>query len=91
MSPFSRRLQQAIVREFVVGVTKPSASNTGPRSATFTVINGDYIASTAGMTITGLDIHGNLKITANNITIQDCIIRGRGNNQYISGFSPFLV
>jgi hypothetical protein len=105
MSPFSRRLQVASSVfsgvDLVLGTTKPTAANSGPRIpvSTMTIaplVNGDYTVSTAGVTVQGLDIRGNLIVNAANVTIQDCIIRGHINRVRTDLYSvdnnnPFLV
>jgi hypothetical protein len=86
-----RGYSNPISNDFIIGTTKPSALNTGPRISNFTVVNGDYTASIPNSIVSGLDIHGFLKVTANNVTIEDCIIRGRGDKLYVNTFSPALV
>ena len=40
------------------------------------VVSGDQTYSTAGQVISGLDIHGFVRITAKNVTLKNSIIRG---------------
>ena len=62
----------------VSGTTKPDASNTGvPAGTALTVINGDYAISTAGAVVSGLDVRGFVRITADNVTFRNSIVRGR--------------
>lgn len=56
---------------------KPVAGNTGVLPGTvLTQYNGDMIVTTAGAVIQNLDIRGNIKVKANNVTIRNCMIRG---------------
>lgn len=63
---------------FTLGVTKPTAGNTGTLGTPLTTQSGDVTITTAGVTVTGLDIHGFLIIKAANVTVTNCHIRGRG-------------
>jgi len=59
---------------------KPGPGNTGvPAGTPLTVVTGDQTYSTAGQVVTGLDIHGFVKVTARNVTIRDSVIRGGPN------------
>jgi len=54
---------------------KPGPGNTGvPAGTPLTVVTGDQTYSTAGQVVTGLDIHGFVKVTARNVTIRDSVI-----------------
>jgi Ca-dependent carbohydrate-binding module xylan-binding len=56
---------------------QPGPGNTGvPAGTKLTVHEGDLTVSTAGTVIDGLDIHGYLKIRANNVTVRRSVIRG---------------
>lgn len=58
-------------------VSKPGPSNTGvPAGTTLTRHNGDLVITTPGTVISGLDIHGFVKIKASNVTIKNSIVRG---------------
>jgi hypothetical protein len=58
---------------------KPSASNTGvPAGTALTVVTGDKTYSQDNQVISGLDIRGNVRITGNNVTLKNSIIRGVG-------------
>lgn len=43
------------------------------------MVNGDQTFSTAGQVVSGLDIHGFVRITAKNVTVKDSIVRGGAN------------
>jgi hypothetical protein len=59
---------------------KPGPGNTGvPAGTALKVINGDQTYGTNGQVITGLDIHGFVHITGQNVTIKNSIIRGGPN------------
>lgn len=65
----------------VIGAVKPDASNTGVRTGvTLRPVNGDYTASTPGAVVSGLDIAGFVRVTAHNVTIRNCRIKGRGRS-----------
>jgi hypothetical protein len=67
----------ASAADFVLGVTKPDASNAGvPSGTTLTVLNGD-LTMVAGRTYQKLDIHG-FVIGAANATLINSRVRGRG-------------
>ena len=56
---------------------KPVAGNTGVLPGTvLTPYNGDMVITTNGAVIQNLDIRGNIKVKANNVTIRNCFIRG---------------
>jgi hypothetical protein len=56
---------------------KPGATNTGvPAGTALKVVNGDQTYSTPDQVVSGLDIHGFVRITAKNVTIKNSIIRG---------------
>jgi hypothetical protein len=72
-SEFARR------EALVVGTYKPDATNTGllgDPARPLTVVNGDYTASTAGAAIKDLEIRGRLIVTAANVTVDNCWVRG---------------
>lgn len=55
----------------------PGPTNTGvPAGTALSVHQGDLVVSTPGAIISGLDIRGNVKISAPNVTIKNSIIRG---------------
>ena len=59
---------------------KPGPGNTGvPAGTRLTVVTGDQVYATAGQVVSGLDIHGFVRITARNVTIRDSVIRGGPN------------
>src|ERR1700712_329396 len=61
----------------VVNNTKPGATNTGvPVGTRLTVVNGDLNVTKNGTVIDSMDIHGFVKINANNVTIKRSIVRG---------------
>jgi hypothetical protein len=73
---------------FVLGTTKPSASNTGvPSAITLTTVNGDIVVTTDGAIIENKDVFGFIRVQAPNVTIRNCKIRGRdtGNAYVVSG------
>jgi hypothetical protein len=43
------------------------------------VVTGDQTLGTAGQVVSGLDIHGFVRITAKNMTLKDSIVRGGAN------------
>jgi hypothetical protein len=56
---------------------KPGPANTGvPTGTRLTVVRGDQVYSTANQVISGLDIHGYVRIRAKNVTIRNSIVRG---------------
>jgi hypothetical protein len=71
---------------------KPGPTNTGvPAGTKLTVHQGDLTVSTPGAVIDALDIHGFLKIRANNVTVKRTLIRGgyasgSGFSQLVSAF-----
>lgn len=62
---------------FVLGVTKPSAVNTGP-VGTLAPYSGDFTVTAAGTVIQNLDIAGFVKVRAANVTVRNCVVRGSG-------------
>ncbi|MGV7217091.1 Ig-like domain-containing protein [Bradyrhizobium sp. UFLA05-112] len=54
----------------------PDASTTGVRDGVTLKPSGDITISTAGAVVSGLDITGNVVITAPNVTLVDCKITG---------------
>ena len=52
----------------------PTAANTGPRT-TLAPYSGDLTITTAGQTISGLDISGDVYVQADNVTLTDCRFR----------------
>jgi hypothetical protein len=56
---------------------KPGPANTGvPAGVSLKVVRGDQTYGTANQVISGLDVHGFVKVTAKNVTIKNSIIRG---------------
>jgi hypothetical protein len=56
---------------------KPGPANTGvPAGTPLTAVRGDQVYATPNQVITGLDIHGYVRIRAKNVTIRNSIIRG---------------
>ncbi len=56
---------------------KPGAGNTGvPAGVPLRVVTGDQVFNTAGQVISGLDIHGYVRIRAKNVTLRNSIVRG---------------
>jgi hypothetical protein len=73
VSEFARR------EALVVGAYKPDATNTGllnDPTRPLTVWNGDYTANVAGAAIKDLEIRGRLIVTAANVTVDNCWVRG---------------
>lgn len=67
-----------VLDPFVIGTTKPNASNTGlyaPTTSTVTAADTTY--STAGQTITNTLFTGNINVTAANVTFENCEFRGK--------------
>lgn len=72
------RLGYSAGDSFVLGTTKPDASNTGvPAGTSLTVYNGDMNITTAGTTVENQDIRGYVNVAAANVTIRNSRIRGR--------------
>lgn len=62
---------------FVIGVTKPDATNTGvPAGTSLAIHSGDYTANVAGAIVQNLRIEGRLTITAADVTVKNCEIVG---------------
>jgi hypothetical protein len=58
---------------------KPGPTNTGvPDGISLKVVNGDQTYSKDNQVISGLDIHGYVHITGDNVTIKNSIVRGGG-------------
>jgi hypothetical protein len=56
---------------------KPGPANTGvPAGTRLTVVNGDRVYTTNNQVISGVDIHGFVRIRARNVTIRNSIVRG---------------
>jgi hypothetical protein len=70
---------------FVVGETRPDASNTGPAAMGVTsfTASGDIRTTAAGQTITGKNIAGYVNVVHNNTTVKGNIIRGRNAGSYV--------
>jgi hypothetical protein len=68
---------------------KPGAGNTGvPVGTKLTAHQGDLTVSTPGTVIDAMDIHGFLKIRADNVTVKRTLIRG--GTVAASGFSQLV-
>lgn len=66
--------------------TKPDAGNSGVIALTpWTSPGSDYVISTPGAVVENLDIFGYVKVLANNVTIRNCRIRGKGTAYNGSG------
>ncbi|WP_300681140.1 hypothetical protein [Nocardioides sp.] len=59
-----------------------------PASTKLTVHEGDINVTTAGAVISGLDVHGAIKVNAPNVTIKDSIIRFRSGG-YTAGIQSY--
>jgi hypothetical protein len=60
--------------------SKPGPANTGvPAGVGLTVVQGDQTYSTPGQVISGLDIHGAVRVAARNVVIRNTVIRGHAN------------
>jgi hypothetical protein len=56
---------------------KPGPNNTGvPPGVKLKVVNGDQVFTKANQVISGLDIHGYVRIRANGVTLKNSIVRG---------------
>jgi hypothetical protein len=56
---------------------KPGPGNTGvPAGTRLTLVNGDQTFATSNQVVSGMDIHGFVRITGKNVTIKNSIIRG---------------
>lgn len=63
----------------------PDASSTGvPSGVSLTPYSGKYTITTAGSTVSGLDITGQLDIEASNVTVKNSRIRGSGVTNVVS-------
>jgi hypothetical protein len=59
---------------------KPGPGNTGvPPGVHLTVVNGDQTFAKDGQVVSGLDIHGFVRITARNVTLRNSIVHGGPN------------
>src|SRR5262249_42750985 len=56
----------------------PDAQNTGVRDGVTLKVVGDMTVTTPGAVISGLEIHGTLRIEADNVTVRDCKIVNEG-------------
>src|SRR4051794_28801700 len=56
----------------------PDAQSTGVRDGVTLTQVGDMTVTTPGAVISGLEIHGTLRIEADNVTVQDCRIVNDG-------------
>jgi hypothetical protein len=56
----------------------PDGSNTGVPPGTVLRKSGDFTVSTAGQTISGLDVTGTIRVRANNVVIKNCRINCAG-------------
>lgn len=54
---------------------KPGPGNTGAGSG-LRVVTGDQTYSTAGQVVSGVDVHGKIRITGKNVTLRNVIARG---------------
>jgi hypothetical protein len=55
----------------------PGATSTGvPPGTHLTVVEGDQVYATDGQVISGVDIHGYLRIRARNVTVRASVVRG---------------
>jgi hypothetical protein len=58
---------------------RPAGHNTGvPKDADLRVVEGDRTFAKDGQVYSGLDLHGNVRITGDNVTLRRSIIRGVG-------------
>jgi len=67
-----------VANSFVLGTTKPDATNTGQIATGLPVTTGDITVTNAGMVIEGWKIIGRVKVQAPNVTIRNCEIVGNG-------------
>lgn len=67
--------------QFILGVTKPDATNTGA-TGTLTTYNGTVTMSTAGQVLRNMDIHGYVVVNAANCQIINCRVRGDGTTAF---------
>jgi hypothetical protein len=56
----------------------PDAQSTGVRDGVTLKQVGDMVVTTAGAVISGLEVHGTLRIEADNVTVRDCKIVNEG-------------
>ena len=56
----------------------PDAKSTGVRDGVTLKVVGDVTITTPGVVITGLEIHGTLRIEADNVTVRDCKVVNEG-------------
>jgi hypothetical protein len=74
-----------VTDSFVLGTTKPDATNTGVTPGTaLTDVNGTYTASTPGATISGLRFNNFVYARAANVTFRDCEFHGPASNGFVT-------
>jgi hypothetical protein len=84
-----RKHKRAAARPARARTGVPGATNTGvPAATALTVHNGDINVTKAGTVISGLDVHGAIKVNAPNVTIKNSIIRFRAGG-YIDGIHSY--
>ncbi len=72
---------------FILGVTKPTTSNTGvPAGTNLTTVNGDIVVTAAGTLVENKEVIGFIKVKAANVTIRNCYVRGRSTAVDSSGY-----
>lgn len=90
MSRFVSRASSAVQHygdTFVLGTTKPDATNTGVTpGTTLTDVTSIYTASTAGATITGMRFLNYVTVTAANVTFRDCEFLGPVSTSFVNPY-----
>jgi hypothetical protein len=61
---------------FVLGVTMPDATNTGPHSPQLLTRLDGAVTLSSGQTLENRDVYGRVTVTGADVTIRNCIIRG---------------
>lgn len=84
-----RRRERELVAQWVPGVVRPSAANTGPITAEAELANyaGSFTNMKPGDVITGLAITGGVTFTQSNVTLRDSLIL----NQRRAGYAPSVA
>lgn len=81
---------------FILGTTKPDATNTGYgvlgyTPATLTDVAGDVTITTNGTVYQGFRVHGAISIQASNVTVQGCEIVGRAGASFSSSLRGLIT
>jgi len=77
----------ATTNDFVLGFTRPNATNTGViAGSSLTVVNSDIVTTADGQVIEDQDVSGFIVVKHLNVTIRNCRVRGRDTgNGFVVG------